>query len=61
MLGVSPFTVCSTVAHQACGFLYTFPTGLIPDFLRPYIGYAERWMIWEHVKAHGALPVCNSG
>lgn len=28
--------------------------------LRPYIAYAERRLIWEHVEVHGVLPVCNS-
>ena len=28
--------------------------------LRPYIEYAERRLIWEHVEKHGDLPVCNS-
>lgn len=28
--------------------------------LRPYIEYAERRLIWEHVERHGALPACNS-
>lgn len=31
-----------------------------PQILHPYIAYAERRLIWEHVKAHGGLPVCNS-
>jgi len=38
------------------------PEGIDPaaHILRPYIAYAERRLIWEHVEAHGALPVCNS-
>ena len=28
--------------------------------LHPYIAYAERRLIWEHVEVHGVLPVCNS-
>jgi hypothetical protein len=28
--------------------------------LRPYIEYAERRLIWEHVEQHGELPACNS-
>lgn len=31
-----------------------------PEILHPYIAYAERRLIWEHVEAHGRLPVCNS-
>ncbi len=31
-----------------------------PDILRPYIEYAERRLIWEHVEKFGQLPVCNS-
>ena len=31
-----------------------------PDILRPYIEYAERRIIWEHVERHGQLPICNS-
>ena len=31
-----------------------------PDILRPYIDYAERRLIWEHVERNGQLPVCNS-
>ena len=31
-----------------------------PEILRLYIGYAERRLIWEYVKAHGRLPACNS-
>lgn len=38
------------------------PDGIDPanHILHPYIAYAERRLIWEHVEAHGALPVCNS-
>lgn len=28
--------------------------------IRPYIEYAERRLIWEHVEKHGDLPACNS-
>ena len=28
--------------------------------LRPYIEYAERRLIWEHVERHGELPACNT-
>lgn len=28
--------------------------------IRPYIEYAERRLIWEHVEKHGELPACNS-
>ncbi len=28
--------------------------------LRPYIEYAERRLIWEHVEKFGDLPACNS-
>ncbi len=28
--------------------------------LRPYIEYAERRLIWEHVEKYGDLPTCNS-
>lgn len=33
-----------------------------PDerILRPYLEYAERRLIWEHVEKHGDLPTCNS-
>ena len=31
-----------------------------PEILRPYIAYAERRLIWEYVRLHGRLPVCNS-
>ena len=31
-----------------------------PAILRPYIEYAERKLIWEHVEQHGVLPACNS-
>ena len=31
-----------------------------PEILRPYIAYAERWLIWEYVRMHGRLPTCNS-
>lgn len=31
-----------------------------PEILHPYIAYAERRLIWEHVKARGELPACNS-
>ena len=31
-----------------------------PNILRPYIEYAERRLIWEHVEKFGQLPVCNS-
>lgn len=31
-----------------------------PEILHPYIAYAERRLIWEHVEANGGLPVCNS-
>ena len=31
-----------------------------PGILHPYISYAERRMIWEHVETYGALPACNS-
>jgi len=31
-----------------------------PRILRPYIEYAERRLIWEHVEKHGDLPACNS-
>jgi hypothetical protein len=31
-----------------------------PEILHPYIAYVERRLIWEHVEAFGALPVCNS-
>lgn len=31
-----------------------------PEILRPYIVYAERRLIWEYVRLHGRLPVCNS-
>lgn len=31
-----------------------------PEILHPYIAYAERRLIWEHVLAYGCLPVCNS-
>lgn len=34
--------------------------GPAAHILHPYIAYAERRLIWEHVEAHGALPVCNS-
>jgi len=30
------------------------------DVVHAYVAYVERRLIWEHVKAHGALPVCNS-
>lgn len=30
------------------------------ESLRPYIAYAERKLIWEHVEEHGGLPACNS-
>ncbi|WP_300012410.1 hypothetical protein [uncultured Roseobacter sp.] len=33
---------------------------LKPEILHPYIAYAERRLIWEHVEAHRGLPVCNS-
>lgn len=38
------------------------PRVINPDerILRPYIEYAERRLIWEHVERHGELPVCNS-
>ncbi|QXT39427.1 hypothetical protein [Gymnodinialimonas ceratoperidinii] len=28
--------------------------------LYTYIAYVERYLIWRHVDASGALPVCNS-
>lgn len=31
-----------------------------PAILRPYLEYAERQLIWEHVARHGKLPECNS-
>ena len=31
-----------------------------PEILYPYIQYAERRLIWEHVERHGRLPACNS-
>ncbi len=31
-----------------------------PKILRPYIAYAEQWLIWEFVRVHGRLPACNS-
>lgn len=31
-----------------------------PEILRPYISYAERRLIWEFVRDHGRLPLCNS-
>jgi hypothetical protein len=30
------------------------------DILRPYVEYAERRLIWEHVEQFGQLPKCNS-
>jgi len=38
------------------------PIAINPDLaiLRPYIEYAERRLIWEHVARLGALPECNS-
>ena len=27
--------------------------------LYPYVSYAERRLIWEHVEQHGSLPQCN--
>ncbi len=34
--------------------------GTKPEILRPCIAYAERRLIWEYVRVHGRLPVCNS-
>lgn len=31
-----------------------------PAILNPYIQYAERRLIWEHVERLGCLPACNS-
>jgi hypothetical protein len=31
-----------------------------PEILHPYISYAERRLIWEFVRDHGRLPLCNS-
>ena len=31
-----------------------------PEILRPFLEYAERQLIWEHVVRHGQLPECNS-
>lgn len=31
-----------------------------PAILNPYIQYAERRLIWEHVEVRGCLPACNS-
>lgn len=38
------------------------PVAINPDekILRPYIEYAERRLIWEHVVITGALPECNT-
>jgi hypothetical protein len=30
------------------------------EILYPYVQYAERRLIWEHVERHGRLPACNS-
>lgn len=30
------------------------------DVVHAYVAYVERRLIWEHVVAHGSLPVCNS-
>lgn len=42
--------------------LIYLPSGIDPnpEILRPYIAYVERRLIWEHVEAHGSLPLCNS-
>lgn len=40
--------------HQVEDF--KFDTSLI----HAYVAYVERRLIWEHVVAHGELPVCNS-
>ncbi len=31
-----------------------------PEILHPYISYAERKLIWDFVRDHGRLPLCNS-
>lgn len=38
------------------------PLAINPDkkIMRPYIEYAERRLIWEHVARTGELPPCNS-
>jgi hypothetical protein len=38
------------------------PIAINPDdkIMRPYIEYAERRLIWEHVARTGDLPTCNS-
>lgn len=38
------------------------PIAINPDenIMRPYIEYAERRLLWEHVARYGALPLCNS-
>ena len=38
------------------------PVAINPDerILRPYLEYAERRLIWEHVVKTGALPSCNT-
>lgn len=38
------------------------PLAINPDerILRPYLEYAERRLIWEHVVKTGALPSCNT-
>ncbi|WJY20435.1 hypothetical protein QTA57_11250 [Fontisubflavum oceani] len=30
------------------------------SLVHAYVAYVESRLIWEHVEAHGALPVCNS-
>lgn len=30
------------------------------QFLRPYIDFAEKRVLWEHVQRWGRLPPCNS-
>lgn len=41
---------------------YHLPIAVNPDvkILKPYIEYAERRLIWEHVEKFGQLPICNS-
>ncbi len=38
------------------------PVAINPDekILKPYLEYAERRLIWEHVVKTGALPSCNT-